>query len=108
MENRNTPGYMSEKSALALLGGAVPIVWGCAELGQLYKPGSIINISHCATGDVEAAGRAAWDGVQRFLRRGGPPAACMGEDVLEWFSQPPLKTVMSSLRAWLSKARVAS
>ena len=55
MENRNTPGYISEKSALALLGGAVPIVWGCAELGQLYKPGSIINISHCATGDVEAA-----------------------------------------------------
>ena len=51
-ENKQLPGYVTEKIISAMLAGAIPIYWGAPDVDQFFNPNSFINISAFSTWDA--------------------------------------------------------
>jgi len=69
-ENSDTPYYVSEKALLPLLAGAIPITWGCPQLGRLLTATAMINAT--ALDIRDPAPMAAWihEQMKLVIRRG--------------------------------------
>ena len=100
-ENSDTPYYVSEKALLPLLAGAIPITWGCPQLGRLLTATAMINAT--ALDIRDPAPMAAWINEQMKLvicRGQQLPQNVINEDIFEWYSVPPLRSCRSALAAW--------
>ena len=100
VENTVTSGYITEKVPIALLAGAIPICRLDRLAKRLWKPSCVIDVGTSTT--VEKAAEIALQGMRTHLARATPPPSnVIREDVLEWFTSPPLATTRSKFLAWL-------
>ena len=103
-ENSEAAGYVSEKVFLAVLAGAIPIVWGSYTLRTMLRPGSYVDLFGCQPDDAEGAAEVAFKQMNTFL---AVPAlaqlqqSSLVNDTLDWFTAPPLVSARTALREWL-------
>lgn len=110
-ENDTTDYYITEKSVLGHLAGAIPIIFGCSQLRDLWSTDSSIFVSSSGSqpGAVHAAAKRAWGDMKRFLAK---PAkyhkertqrSPVAKDVFEWYTVPPSKSAVKKLEDWMRK-----
>ena len=101
IENNSTQNYVTEKPLLPLLAGGVPIVWGCEELRRLFRSEAIVDISSMDLNDTQKVAKSIVNQIQAYMaKRTKPPEHVIKEDLLEWYSIPPLRSARSALSTW--------
>ena len=104
VENNRNEGYMSEKRFLPALAGAVPIAWGCKALRRTIDRKACVDLFDFSETRAEEAARSAFTQIQRALKN--PPnlkKPFVKEDVLQWYSAPPLSEARAKLKRWLAE-----
>ena len=107
-ENATTKYYISEKSATALIAGSIPIIYGCPELRKLWSEKCVIFIPDLEKG-VKVAAKVTWQRMQEFLSMSCEEihaismSSPLADDLFEWFTVPPFKSVVVQLTDWLKR-----